>query len=66
MLSMDRDPLLAALSRRQPEHGPKQHIRDRVDDQRAVREGAVQVDGRGDDRDLGQRDRDQGSHPEVQ
>ena len=65
MLPVDGDPLLAALSRRQPEHGAKDDIRNRVHDERPVRESPVQVDGGGDDRDLGQRDRDNGSRPDV-
>src|SRR5438876_592343 len=39
MLSMDGDPLLATLSRRQPQHRAKKHIRDRVHGQRSMRKG---------------------------
>lgn len=63
MLAMDGDPFLAALARRQPEHRPKEHVRARARRQRAVRKGAVQVDGRRDDRGLGQCDGDDRDDP---
>ena len=65
VFAMDGDPLLAALSRRQPEHRPKEQGRGRVHGQRPMRERAVQVDGRRDDRDLGQRNGDDRDAPDV-
>ena len=65
MLAMDRDPLLAALSRCNPKHGPEQHIRDRVNGQRAMRECAVQVHRRCEDGRLRQRNDGQRDHPDV-
>ena len=65
MLPLDGDPLLAALTRRQSEHRPKEHIRDRVHGQRPMRTGPVQVDGRRDDGELGQRKGNKGGDPDV-
>jgi len=65
MLSMDGDPLLTTLSRRQPQHRAKKHIRDRVHGQRSMRQGPVQVDGRREYGELGQRNGDEGGDPDV-
>ena len=49
VLAMDGHPLAWILARRQPEHGPEQHIHGRVDGQRPVRQGAVEIRRRRDD-----------------
>jgi hypothetical protein len=59
VLAVYGDPLLATLTRGQPEQHPKEHVRDRMDHERPMREPSMQVDRRRDDSELRERDGDE-------
>jgi hypothetical protein len=65
MFSMDGNPLLAALSGREPEHRPKHDVRDGVHYERPMCEGPMQVDRRRKNGDLGHLHRDKGRDPDL-
>jgi hypothetical protein len=65
VFSMDGDPLPAALSRREPEHRPKTHIRDGMQPHGSMREPPVQVHRRRDDGHLSERQGDEQNDPNL-
>jgi hypothetical protein len=65
MFTMDGDPLPAVLPCRKPKLRPKTHIRDRVEPQGAMGEPPVQVDGRRDGSELGERQGNERNDPNV-
>jgi hypothetical protein len=65
VLAMDGDPLPPALSRRDPEHRSEAHVQGGMHQDRAVCEAPVEIDRRGDDGDLGQRQSNEGGKPDI-
>ena len=65
VLAMDGDPLLRGQAGRQPQREPEEPGHRRVQRERAVRRGAMQVDGRAEDRHLNQDDGDDQAEYEV-
>ena len=65
VLTMDRDPLLARLSRRQPEDRPEKDVGGGVNLERSMRQASMQIDRRRKDGDFGQRDGDSDGEHDV-
>jgi hypothetical protein len=65
VLAMHGDPLTPTLAGGEPEQSTATRVRDRIQSLRAMRKPAVEIDGRGDDGDLGQRQGDQRDDPPV-